>query len=125
MAGSGYNQEATDDVPGPIVIYGTGGLLVYRSDVLALDAWDRSINDHLALAERTYVAGWDSLHHRPHGRWCIWRRPTLMPTTNKLRSIKVDAGCDSTALDECGAPEHDEPVRLHRHVRVHLGDVDR
>ena len=59
VAGSGYNQEATDDVPGEVVIYGTGGLVVYRSDVLAVDAWDRSINDHLALAERTYVAGWD------------------------------------------------------------------
>lgn len=59
VAGSGYNQEATDDTPGEVTIYGTGGLFLMRSDVLTIDSWDRSVNDHLALAERTYLVGWD------------------------------------------------------------------
>jgi hypothetical protein len=60
VAGSGYNQELSDEpVGGDAVIFGTGAFAVRRSDVLAFDAWDTAINDHLALAERTYVAGWD------------------------------------------------------------------
>jgi len=56
-AGAGYDSDlATSGLP---TIYGSGAVTVRRSTVSTSVAWDRAINDELALAERTYVAGWD------------------------------------------------------------------
>jgi hypothetical protein len=56
-AGAGYNLDLLSG--GPVTIYGTGAVMIRRSTVTASVAWDRAINDELALAERTYAVGWD------------------------------------------------------------------
>ena len=48
--GAGYESTA---------IYGTGGVHVMRGPVDTVEAYALSVNDHLVLAERTYVAAWD------------------------------------------------------------------
>ena len=50
IVGAGYEPGA---------IYGTGQLVVYRSDIDVLDNWNLSVNDQFVIAERTYVVGWD------------------------------------------------------------------
>jgi len=58
-AGAGYNLDLLGGTPGPVTIYGTGAVTIRRGVVDTSITWDRAINDELALAERTYVAGWD------------------------------------------------------------------
>jgi hypothetical protein len=56
-AGAGYNLDLL--AAGKVTIYGTGAVTIRRGVVDTSITWDRAINDELALAERTYVAGWD------------------------------------------------------------------
>jgi hypothetical protein len=55
VIGSGYG--AADDPT--LEIYGTGETFVRRGDLDELSAWDLMVNDINALAERTYLVGWD------------------------------------------------------------------
>lgn len=55
VVGAGYGDPDTPTVE----IAGTGALFVRRGEIEALNAWDLSVNDINALAERTYLVGWD------------------------------------------------------------------
>ncbi|MET0578223.1 MAG: hypothetical protein ABW122_06165 [Ilumatobacteraceae bacterium] len=55
VVGAGYGDP---DLP-TVEIAGTGAVFVRRGEIEALNAWDLSINDINALAERTYLVGWD------------------------------------------------------------------
>lgn len=55
VVGAGY--DTGDDEPGAII--GTGNIAVRRSVVSIHQAWNMAINDDLAVAERTFVVGWD------------------------------------------------------------------
>lgn len=56
VAGSGYDVDISDAAT---VIYGTGRMVLYRDSMENLSGWNRSINDYLAISERTYLVGWD------------------------------------------------------------------
>lgn len=56
-AGAGYDSAAA--AAGPAVIYGTGALAVRRSTPDRHTAWNLQVNDYTAIAERTYLVGWD------------------------------------------------------------------
>jgi hypothetical protein len=55
VIGAGYGDPLTPTVE----IFGTGAVFVRRGELEALNAWDLSVNDINALAERTYLVGWD------------------------------------------------------------------
>lgn len=55
VIGAGYGDPDTPTVE----IIGTGAVFVRRGELEALSAWDLAVNDIYALAERTYLAGWD------------------------------------------------------------------
>lgn len=55
VVGAGYDYDNTTAG----AIFGTGALAVRRGTVATYTAWNLAINDQLALAERTYVVGWD------------------------------------------------------------------
>ena len=57
VAGAGYNLDLGEG--GTVKIYGTGAIVIRRSSVSTLIGVDRGVNDFLALAERTYLVGWD------------------------------------------------------------------
>lgn len=54
IAGAGYNNAGN-----PATIYGTGPVVVNRGSIEVVEAVDTARNDFYALAERTYVVGWD------------------------------------------------------------------
>jgi hypothetical protein len=56
-AGGGYNTDAIS--ADTLVLYGTGAVAIRRSTVTDINAVERTINDVLSIAERTYVVGWD------------------------------------------------------------------
>jgi hypothetical protein len=53
VAGAGYESTGT------INMYGTGNVAVRRGPIDTVEAADMTVNDFYALAERTYVVGWD------------------------------------------------------------------
>jgi len=55
VVGAGYGDPDTPTVE----IVGTGAVFVRRGELDALTSWDLSVNDINALAERTYLVGWD------------------------------------------------------------------
>lgn len=55
VVGNGYADAALPDME----IFGTGAVFVRRGELSDLSAWDLSINDMNAMAERTYLVGWD------------------------------------------------------------------
>lgn len=69
VAGAGYDGSdpttpGDDPVPGQPWVVGTPAIFGYRSDVFTSsnrpgDLLDRSTNDLYAIAERTYLLGWD------------------------------------------------------------------
>lgn len=67
-AGAGYPGTApdgSDPAAGTSWIYGTGPVFIYRSDVQVMPIYsivNRSTDDVAAIAERTYVLGFDCCH---------------------------------------------------------------
>lgn len=68
VAGAGYSEantgpDGTRPAVGSYWVYVTGAMLVYRSEVFtppeATAGFYRCNNEFVALAERTYLAGWD------------------------------------------------------------------
>lgn len=73
--GAGYTGSGPDGVvpSGSAWMYGTGSMFIYQSEPLILDptgrnanAFDRANNTVRAIAERTYVLGWDCCHLAVH-----------------------------------------------------------
>lgn len=60
IVGAGYGDSATPTIE----IIGTGAVFVRRGELEALNAWDLSVNDINALAERTYLTGWDCFAYK-------------------------------------------------------------
>lgn len=65
--GAGYSGAAPDGsvAAGVAWVYATGAVFYYRSDVTVMEptaTFDRSVNTVEALAERTYLFGWDCCH---------------------------------------------------------------
>jgi hypothetical protein len=60
VAGAGYNLGVLEDPEDePIVMFGSGAVVVRSGDIDVVSAWNLAINDELVLGERTYVVGWD------------------------------------------------------------------
>lgn len=59
VAGGGYDQTVAESGSGKPAIYGTGVVAVRRGSISNLTAVERTVNDVLSIAERTYVVGWD------------------------------------------------------------------
>lgn len=65
--GSGYSGAAPDgtESAGVAWVYATGAVFYYRGDIQVMDpsdSFDRTINTVEAMAERTYLFGWDCCH---------------------------------------------------------------
>lgn len=65
--GGGYSGAAPDGTvtPGVAWVYATGSVFYYRGEITVMDpvdSFDRSINTVEAMAERTYLFGWDCCH---------------------------------------------------------------
>lgn len=65
--GSGYSGAAPDGtvVDSVAWVYATGAVFYYRSEIDVMqpvETFDRSVNTVEALAERTYLFGWDCCH---------------------------------------------------------------
>lgn len=58
VAGGGYGQIAGAE-PATITIFGTGPLVIARSEMQDQPGFDRAINSWFATAYRTYSIGWD------------------------------------------------------------------
>lgn len=65
--GAGYPGTAPDGTDdGNTWIYATGSMFIYRSNATihrVVDSFDRANNTVRAIAERTYVIGWDCCHY--------------------------------------------------------------
>jgi hypothetical protein len=67
VLGSGYTGSAPDGTSSDsyMWIYGTGMPFIYRGPITVMrarDSIDRATNTLMAIAERTYVIGWDCCH---------------------------------------------------------------
>lgn len=56
-AGAGYAPE--QPISGPVPVYASGAVVLYRGGVEVLDDVDTQVNDRGVVAERTWAYGWD------------------------------------------------------------------